>query len=70
MLPQPVADGRTSAPMEASSTHFNINPQVRGTIPNQSTIIGIGQDSRPTPPPLHPLLQSLLKVSFALFNFL
>jgi hypothetical protein len=70
VLPQPVADGRMSAPIEASSAHSTINPQPRGTIPDQSTTIGIGQDSRPALPPQHPLLQSLLKVSFDLFNSL
>jgi hypothetical protein len=70
VLPQPVADGRISAPIEAPSTHSNINPQDRDTIPDQSTGIGISQDSRPALPPLCPLLQSLLKVSFALFNSL
>jgi hypothetical protein len=70
MLPQPVADGRISAPMEPTSAHSTINPQPRGAIPEQSTTTGIGQDSRPALPLLHPLLQSILKVSFDLFNSL
>jgi hypothetical protein len=68
MLPQPVADGRMSAPIEASFIHSNITPQPRGVIPEQSTITDIGQDSQPALPPLHLLLQPLPKVSFALFN--
>ena len=69
VLPQPVAGGRMSTPIELSSTaNSTINPQPHGAIPDQSTTIGIGQDSRPVLPPQHPLLQSLLKVSFALFN--
>jgi hypothetical protein len=55
------------APIEVSSAHSTINAQPHGAILDQSTIIGIGQDSRPALPPLNPLLQSLLKVSFALF---
>jgi len=70
VLPQLVADGRMSAPTEASSARSTINPQPHGTIPDQSTTIGIGQDSRPARPPQYPLLQSLLKVSFNLFNSL
>jgi len=66
-LAQPVADGRMAAPIEASSAHSSINPQYRGIIPDQSTTIDIGQDLRPSFPPQHPLLQSLLKVSSTLF---
>jgi hypothetical protein len=69
VLSQPVADGGMSPPIEAPSTHSNLNPQDRCTIPDQPTTIGIGQDSRPALPPLHPLLQSLLKVSFDLNLF-
>lgn len=70
VLPQPVADGRTSVPIEASSAHSNIAPKPRGAIPKQSTTTDIGQDSRPALPPRHLLLHPLLKVSFALFNSL
>jgi len=68
VLPQPVADGRMSAPIEVFSANSSINPQPRSAIPEQSTTIGIDKDSRPALPPQHPSLQSLLKVSFALFN--
>ena len=70
VLPQPVTGGGMSAPIEVSSTHSNINPQDRVTIPDQPSTIGIGQDSRPAFHPLYPLPQSLLKVSFDLFNSL
>ena len=70
VLPQSLADGRMTAPTEASSAHFTINPQPHVTIPDQSTTIGIGEDSRPACPPQYPLLQSLLKVSFDLCNAL
>ena len=69
-LPQLVADGKMSAPIEVSSAHSTTNAQPRGAIPDQFIGIGIGQDSRPTLPPQHPLLQSLLRVSFTLFNAL
>jgi len=68
VLSQPIADGGMSAPIEASSTYSNIDPQDRVTVPDQSTTIGISQDSRPVLPPLRPLPQSLLKVSFNPFN--
>ena len=68
VLPQPVADGGISAPIEASVIHSNITPQPRGVIPEQSITTDIGQDSRPALPPLHPLLQLFPKVSFVLSN--
>jgi len=70
VLPQPVADGKMSPPTEASSAHSTLSPPCHGTIPDQSTTIGISQDSRPVSPPQHPLPQSLPKVSFDLFNSL
>jgi hypothetical protein len=70
MLPQPVADGEMAPPIEGSSAHSDINPQDRDSIPDHSTAIGIGQDSLPTLPLQHPLLQSPPKVSFVLSNSL
>ena len=70
MLPQPVADSEIAVPIEGSSAHSNISPQDRGSIPDHSTVIGIGQDSLPTLPLQYPLLQSLPKVSFVLSNSL
>ena len=67
---QPIADSRMPPRIEASSTYSNIDPQDRVTVPDQSTTIGISQDSRPVLPPLRPLPQSLLKVSFNPFNSL
>ena len=72
VLPQPVADGRMSAPIEVSSAFSaaNVTPQPHGAIPDQPTTTEAGQDSRPALPPQHPLLQPLLKVSFDLFTSL
>ena len=70
MLPQPVADGEMAVPIEGSSAHSNINPQDRGSIPDHSTTIGIGQNLPPTLPLQYELLQSLPKVSFVLSNSL
>jgi len=41
---QPIAVGRMSAPLEATS---NITPQPRSVIPDQTTTTDIGEDSRP-----------------------
>lgn len=72
VLPQPVTDGRMSTPIEVSSAHPNIAPQLRGATPNQSTTTDTSgsQDTRPDLPPLRPLLQPLPKVSFDPFNSL
>jgi len=72
LLPQPVADGRMSAPIEVSSAHSaaNITPQPHGVIPNQSTTTDTGQDPRSALPPQRPLPQPLPRVSFDLFSSL